>query len=512
VEEEEQELGFPDGITVPFSIDATGLSSGVYTTQINVLSNDPVNPVVVVTLVINVSAFPSASAGVNNTLQCGNASLQFMDQSENIPTSFVWNFGDGNTSTDQNPVHTYQEGGTYDVTLEACNTLGCDVIQLEDFITVDLACSAVSIQDNQEQIVETCTGFIYDSGGPDEEYFNNSLGQVTIAPPGASSITLSFSDFDYEEPFDGIQIFDGPDTSSPLLGEFSGNTLPPDITSTGSALTIVENSDANVGLNGFAASFTCSAPAIAPSADFVIDTSTTCSGLLISEDNSSNFPTSWSWDFGDGSTSNAPNPEHQYNSSGTYTVMLEVCNATGCDTHSEVISLDVLLPQVTAPFGTIGVGNTIQFQDDTEGASLWVWDFGDGNVSIGPSPMHTYNTAGVYELTVTIQNTNVSDCTVVYQQDIYVDIPFGIEDGDLFNLDYYPNPVSNELTIDLALDKNANTAILFYDLYGRLLFEKTYSGTELNERINVADYPVGIYNLIINVEGEHIARRVLISR
>jgi len=513
VDEEALELDFPSGsMIVPFSVDATGLSSGDFMNTINVVSNDPVNPIVAVEILMHVSAFPSAQIGSNTTLQCGEAGVQFINQSLNIPTSFFWDFGDGTTSEEQNPFHTYLVGGVYDVSLVACNTLGCDTLELAEYITADLACQAVSVQDATEQVVQACNGFVYDSGGPDGPYFNNSFGSVTIAPPGASSVTLSFSEFDFEEPFDGIQIFDGSDLSSPLLGEFTGSALPPDITSSGGAITIVENSDANVGLDGFVAIFSCAAPAIAPSAAFNIATTSTCSGLLEATDMSANFPSSWAWDFGDGETSSAPNPDHQYVESGTYTVSLEVCNNSGCDTFSEDITLDVLFPQVTAPFGTIGVNEAIQFQDNTEDATLWVWDFGDGNQSVGQNPVHSYDTAGIFELVVTIQNTGIADCSVVFEQNIFVDVPNGIEDGELFSLNLYPNPADDQFLIDLTLDKEASTKLVLYDLYGRQVYTDSFRTSELKEHINVADFPNGIYSLVLDIDGEKLVKRIMVAR
>ena len=74
----------------------------------------------------SVSARPVAS--FISTVESGNAPLvvQFVDSSTNTPTSWVWSFGDGNTSAAQNPSHTYVIEGTYTVTLTATNSGGSD--------------------------------------------------------------------------------------------------------------------------------------------------------------------------------------------------------------------------------------------------------------------------------------------------------------------------------------------------------------------------------------------------
>ena len=60
---------------------------------------------------------------------------QFTDTSENFPASWSWDFGDGSTSTDQDPSHTYTDDGTYEVTLTVTNPVGDDVTISEIVVT-----------------------------------------------------------------------------------------------------------------------------------------------------------------------------------------------------------------------------------------------------------------------------------------------------------------------------------------------------------------------------------------
>jgi hypothetical protein len=66
---------------------------------------------------------PVAQFGVEDQ---GNGVFAFTDQSTNSPDSWQWDFGDGNTSTEQNPTHAYLQSGTYDVCLTASNSAGSD--------------------------------------------------------------------------------------------------------------------------------------------------------------------------------------------------------------------------------------------------------------------------------------------------------------------------------------------------------------------------------------------------
>jgi PKD repeat protein len=93
---------------------------------------------------------PVAGFSVDTT--SGNAPLTvtFTDTSANSPTSWLWNFGDGTTSTEQNPSHTYDDAGTYSVTLTTTNTGGTDTVTKTDYIDV----SGVEISDFARFVVD----------------------------------------------------------------------------------------------------------------------------------------------------------------------------------------------------------------------------------------------------------------------------------------------------------------------------------------------------------------------
>jgi PKD repeat protein len=94
---------------------------------------------------------------------------------------------------------------------------------------------------------------------------------------------------------------------------------------------------------------TVSEPCVAPVADFTGNPTSGEAPLTVSfTDQSSNSPTSWSWDFGDGGTSTAQNPSHQYGSAGTYTVSLTATNACGSDVETKTDYITVTAPSQDA--------------------------------------------------------------------------------------------------------------------------------------------------------------------
>ena len=95
-----------------------------------------------------------------------------------------------------------------------------------------------------------------DDGSGNSAYGNNQECYWLIAPPCATSVTLSFSSFDTEEGFDGLIIYDGTSSDATELAVFSGTSVPNDITSETGEMLLVFVSDYAVTSQGFSASYT----------------------------------------------------------------------------------------------------------------------------------------------------------------------------------------------------------------------------------------------------------------
>ena len=134
-------------------------------------------------------------------------------------------------------------------------------------------------------------------------------------------------------------------------------------------------------------------------------------------DLSSNSPTSWSWDFGDGiGTSALQNPSYTYNSEGTYTVTLTATNAYGSDDEVKVgyVTVTAPPPPVADFTGTPVSGEyplTVDFTDlSANSPTSWDWDFGDGvGTSTMQNPSYTYDAVGTYTVSLTATNVYGSD-------------------------------------------------------------------------------------------------------
>ncbi|MEO8088634.1 MAG: PKD domain-containing protein, partial [Bacteroidota bacterium] len=158
--------------------------------------------------------------------------------------------------------------------------------------------------------------------------------------------------------------------------------------------------------------------------------------------NSSSIPTgsinTYFWSFGDGSTSNAGNPNHHvYTNAGTYNVNLVATSNHGCINNA--LHTVLVRPNPIAQFagGGNGCSNFLaHFADQstsTDGTiSGWLWDFGDGDVSTAQNPNHDYTQAGTYPVTLTVVSSN--GCQAILQLNGFVNaFPSPLADFDMDN-------------------------------------------------------------------------------
>jgi PKD repeat protein len=162
-------------------------------------------------------------------------------------------------------------------------------------------------------------------------------------------------------------------------------------------------------INAFKAVETASPPS-PPVADFTGSPTSGTAPLTVNfTDSSTGRVDSWSWNFGDGGTSSAQNPAHTYTAAGTYNVSLAVTGPGGTDTDVKTgyITVSTPSPAPVADFTANPVTGpaplTVQFTDQSTGTiSSWDWNFGDGFSSTVQNPGYTYNTAGLYTVSLKV--------------------------------------------------------------------------------------------------------------
>lgn len=130
------------------------------------------------------------------------------------------------------------------------------------------------------------------------------------------------------------------------------------------------------------------------------------------KDTSTGTPSTWAWDFGDGSSDVVQNPSHTYTAPGTYHATLTATNAQGKSTSTPV-TVTVNGTAATASFSTDVTGGpaplAVTFTNTSTNVTSYSWDFGDGSAAVtAQSPSHSYTTPGTYTATLTASGSGGS--------------------------------------------------------------------------------------------------------
>ena len=447
------------------------------------------------------------------------AQVKFSNKSTNGIT-YLWNFGDGTTSTEPNPTHTYTEEGNYTVTLSVDGgECGNDVIVKKNYIMIDASylCNII-MPTNAHNTIEGCVGSFYDPGGPTGNYPNNANSRLTIYAPGAAKIVLTIEEFDIEPGsgsscnYDYLAFYNGNSTSSPLINNTkycntTGN--PGTITATGEYITVQFISDVYMQYAGYMITFQCQLP-IAPEAKFEANKDTTCTGMVEFKDNSTYSPDEWLWEFGDGETSNLKNPIHQYTQNGTYSVSLTVSNEFGSNTVEKENLITVEFPEVPVlEDTTVCTGSPFEIVLELEGTAYWYKDPTDEEpIYIG----NTWEHPEIYENTlyfvrVVFENADEVCISPFTEMVIYGAICEGINQNYMENVKITPNPTTGQLRItnyELGI-----TEVEIFDIYGRKLLSNHLIVSSSNHLINISELSAGVYFVKISTKIGELVKKVV---
>jgi len=371
---------------------------GNYTVSLTITTNTGAADTAAKPAYINVRAVePVANFGVVPLAPYAGEVVQFTDQSDpgsaDAIDSWLWDFGDGTTSTLQNPTHTYAVSSPpvdkeYTVTLTVTTQIGTstyeDTVQEELLVRAKMPPEADFAASDRTPLVNTAVQF-------------SDLSVAGTAP--ITEWLWNFGDGDTSDLRNPTHIYT-------TVGAF-------DVTLT---VTSAHGSDTELK-QGY-----IEVDALAPAADFTANPRATFVGdevQFTDQSTAGSTPIiSWLWSFGDGATSHLQNPQHIYRAAGAYTVSLTVRTTYRFDVETKVGYIQVLVKEPPAADFTVSnqnppVNTAVQFTDlsdpGTGTISSWLWDFGDGGTSAAQNPTHTYVDQGPFTVSLTVTTQHGSD-------------------------------------------------------------------------------------------------------
>ncbi len=314
---------------------------------------------------------PNDSPAADFSYSRNHLEVQFNNSSSDTDDgveSYFWDFGDGNTSNEADPSHTYADGGTFAVELTVTDTCGETDSRTRN---VQVAANNAPVADFSASANKLAVRFSDASTDSDGEIqsrqwdFGDGLSSNETNPnhvyaaPGTYQVTLTVIDDD------GAQ-----NTTAPKEVAVVGNVPPTAGFCFSTDFSFVQFTDLSTDSDG------------------------TVDAHL--------------WDFGDSATSIEAAPGHTYATSGTYTVTLTVTDNDG-DTHtvSQIVSVSAPIVPAAIPDFTFNTnGLSVQFTDNSSGSiNSYLWDFGDSATSDEASPSHTYSQAGTFTVGLKVTNT-----------------------------------------------------------------------------------------------------------
>ncbi|MBS1642670.1 MAG: PKD domain-containing protein [Bacteroidetes bacterium] len=478
---------------------------GDYTVTLSVINNS--NGTCSTTVSKTVSVVGTVAAFVANPVseQCfKNNFFNFTNESSSSTSglTYKWNLGDGTTSTETNPTHSYANAGTYTATLIA-STSGnscADTISwpIKVYASPIASFSVANAQQCKNKNFSFTNTSTINSGGVNYSWFFGD---------GNSSIELN---------------------PSHLYGTLGTHTV-----------TLIATSN-----NGCSDTTTKQIATNEIEAAFVINpVSVQCfknnAFVFTNESHASTSGLQYDWDLSGGVTATNTNPSRSYNTPGTYNIrLIAKTPSNGCaDTIFHSLTIH---PSPTVDFNS----NMISYTNNTltvnlnsnaavsSGTINYAWNFGDGESSIQANPTHVFsnNVAtrivslkvgtnnGCYEtITKTISMVN-GVATVNSSNNSFVNPNNPSNNGDIGGISVYPNPAQNfvQMSVRNNQPNNNTVSVKIVDFSGRIVSQTTQSAASGNATtvvtMNVQNLVNGNYFVeAVDASGKRIATNTLVK-
>lgn len=467
-------------------------SSISYTINVNNATNTPT---------CNLNANFTASQGSSGFVQFNNTSTGSI-----TGTTYNWNFGDNSTnSTNTAPVHTFSANGSYIVTLVATNNATCTSTRTLQ-VNVNTYCNLVANytvsygNNGQVNFTSTSTGTV--SGATHNWIFGD--GSNTVGGPTA---THTYTNGAY---------------NAMLI--INNNSLTASCIDTVMNTITVSNNTCNI------------------SAGFTASVSTGGQVFFVNNTTGTTANTTYTWNFGNGFTSNVATPSLTYGSSGVYLVTLISRNASTCaSTISQSVTVTGIPCVANANF-SIAPTNTpqawIAIPSNPWNVVNARWSWGDNSANSNSLyASHQYAAAGMYNICLTVTASCGSTASACASYSVYrasaaaAIININVQAPALKNLDQvstvglkelensvhseiYPNPGTGFFNVNISGLSSENAKLSVYSINGTLLYvtDLKVADGQIKTDLSLQNASSGIYFLRVSAGETNLTQKLVITK
>ena len=454
-------------------------------------------------------------------------------------TTYLWDFGDGNTSTEESPSHAYADEGEYEVTLTATNE--CGTTMTTETLTINAlptagfdaenqsGCGPLSVQFNDASSSNVIAwAWTFEGGDPATSTEQNPIVEYTS--PGMYSVQLVVTSAagtdelvldDYIEVIGGptaqidynldgnvINASNGGSSGTTTTWSVDGNDIDGEVLNytfpANGTYTVVLSTENACGTDTESVEIEIN---VYPEASMDNLPITVCVGDEVElVDNSSNAEEKlWTLDGANPATSTEENPTVVYEEEGVYSITLKVSNQYGESTESFIDVVTVIgLPSAT--FTGEQADNVVDFTAEGTNTSTYFWEFGDGNTSTEQNPSHTFETNGMFEVKLTVTN----ECGEYFVTETFTIISNTVTEEVLSAVNIYPNPAQTDLNISLTNRDNDVINLDVLDISGKLILSTSFRTSDYV--LDVNDLNAGTYLIRLRSEKAAFYKKVAILK
>ena len=455
---------------------------------------------------------PTAGFSPNSASSC-ITTIAFTDSSSNTPQAWFWNFGDGSTSTLQNPIHTYNTSGVYTVKLVVTNNIGQDSTTR----TVTIALPSTP-QVNDVEVCAGDTAYIPAIASGTARWRNIANAIIyagdTLTVPNTGTVSTYY----VENVVAAASVNVGPANNNIGTGTYHGSGFHGALNFTANrSLEIVSAwVDADgAGPRTFIVASGSNNNGTPPSAGDIVDQVTI---NLVNGPQRVNLnlsvPAAGNYNIGANNADmyrNRAGASYPYTAPGYMSITSSSSTSAPNDFYYYLYDIEVRDPACVSAQDTVTVtpvvsnftfsstNTTVTFTDASVDATSWSWDFGDGNTSTQQSPVHTYNTAGTYMVSLTINN---GACTSTQTITITITSIDQLGQNQL-SMALMPNPSQAQTTLTLGQELEEDAQVLLLDVTGKVCQQYTLPQGQKSLSLDVSDLPSAVY--LVQLKGKNFS-------